>query len=63
MLGNNKQGDTYMKTVNNYKKCLCCGSKYDIRKQGAKCICGGHLFTVGTVFHEKVKGAADECKN
>ena len=52
-----------MKTVNNYKKCLCCGSKYDIRKQGSKCICGGHLYTVGTVFHEKVKGAADECKN
>ena len=46
-----------MKTVNNYKKCLCCGMKYDIRKQGSKCICGGHLYTVGTVFHEKVKGA------
>jgi hypothetical protein len=46
---------TYMKTVNNYKKCLCCGMKYDIRKQGTKCICGGHLYTVGTVFQSKTK--------
>ena len=56
--------DTYMKSVNIYKKCLCCGMKYDIRKQGTKCICGGHLYTVGTVFQKKIKGAAaDECKN
>lgn len=46
-----------MKPVNTYKKCLCCGMKYDIRKQGNKCICGGHLYIVGTIYQEKPKGA------
>ncbi|MBQ8804169.1 MAG: hypothetical protein IJZ53_11080 [Tyzzerella sp.] len=48
-----------MKAVNNYKKCLCCGMKYDIRKQGTKCICGGHLYIVGMIYHEKLKGAVE----
>ena len=52
-----------MKTVNNYKKCLCCGSKYDIRKQGSKCVCGGHLYIVGSVYQEKKEEALNERKN
>ena len=52
-----------MKPVNTYKKCLCCGMKYDIRKQGNKCICGGHLYTVGTIYQEPMKGATDERKD
>jgi len=45
-----------MKPVNNYKKCFWCGMTYDIRKQGTKCICGGHLYIVGTIYQEKPKG-------
>lgn len=45
-----------MKTVNNYKKCFCCGMKYDIRAERKKCICGGHLYIVGTIYQEKPKG-------
>lgn len=44
-----------MKQVNTYKKCFCCGRKYDIRAQREKCLCGGHLYTVGTIYQPKQK--------
>ena len=41
--------------INTYKKCLCCGRKYQATAQREKCLCGGHLYLVGTVYQPKVK--------
>lgn len=44
-----------MKPINTYKKCLCCGSKYQATAERKKCLCGGHLYLIGTVYQPKAK--------
>ena len=44
-----------MAMINTYKKCLCCGRKYQASAQREKCLCGGHLYLVGAVYQPKVK--------
>ena len=43
-----------MAMINAYKKCLCCGRKYQAA-QREKCLCGGYLYLVGAVYQPKVK--------
>lgn len=42
-------------SVDTYKKCLKCGDKYRIDSDRTKCLCGGHLFIVGSVYQPKVR--------
>lgn len=45
--------------VNEYKKCLKCGDIYRIESQFTKCMCGGHLYTVGALYQPKIsKGSS-----
>ena len=39
-----------IKPINTYKKCLCCGRKYQATAEREKCLCGGHLYLIGTVY-------------
>lgn len=39
-----------MAMINAYKKCLCCGRKYQATAQREKCLCGGYLYLVGAVY-------------
>ena len=43
-----------MKPINTYKKCLCCGSKHQATAERKKCLCGGHLYLIGTVYQPKI---------
>ena len=47
-----------MKPVENYKKCMRCGDKYRIESQLTKCMCGGLLYIVGTIYQEKTTGSS-----
>lgn len=42
-------------SVDTYKKCLKCGDKCRIESNRTKCLCGGHLYTVGTIYQEIAK--------
>lgn len=42
-----------MNLINNYKKCLRCGDKYRMESKRTHCLCGGFLYTVGTIYTEK----------
>lgn len=42
-----------MRPINTCKKCLCCGMKYNAEAKREKCLCGGHLYIVNTVYQEK----------
>ena len=44
-----------MPLVNEYKKCLKCGDIYRIESQLTKCMCGGHLYTVGAIYQPKIR--------
>ena len=44
-----------MKSVNNYKKCLCCGKTYNALGKDTHCSCGGFLYSMGTIYTPKTK--------
>lgn len=44
-----------MAMINAYKKCLCCGRKYQAAAQREKCLCGGYLYLVGAVYQPATK--------
>lgn len=46
-----------MKPVNHYKKCFCCGRKYQVNSKEISCSCGGFLYIIGAVYQEPMKGA------
>lgn len=48
-----KERGKYMKPINVYKKCLCCGNKYPIDAKREKCLCDGHLYVVSEYYQEK----------
>lgn len=50
-------------SVDIYKKCLKCGDKYHIESNRMKCLCGGHLYTVGTIYQETAKGSRERGEN
>lgn len=46
-----------MKAIDTYKKCLCCGMKYQVGADRKKCVCGGHLYVVTQYEQRKVNCA------
>ena len=54
-----------MRPVGIYKKCMCCGHREEMELERIKCPCGGHLYTIGMIYQERVikaqKGGRHGC--